>query len=255
MPAFTGCSALESVDIPNSVTAIGSYAFQNCSGLTSVTLSTAITSIEEKTFEGCSALESIIIPVGVTTIGYNAFASCYGLASVTIPTSVTSLAYYAFENCYHISSLTLTGEGEWQGGTILIQRPVELHINSQITGVKGMYIKPSHVYCSAVTPPVCDGNSFTDYTGTLHVPASALEAYRTAPYWKNFSNIIGDVADLGDVNSDGLVNISDVSSLINYLLSDDATGINTANGDMNNDGEVNITDVIDFINMLLNSAN
>ena len=106
-----------------------------------------------------------------------------------------------------------------------------------------------------MTPPVCDSNSFTDYTGTLHVPASALEAYRTAPYWKNFSNIIGDAAQLGDVNSDGLVNISDVSSLINYLLSDDATGINTANGDMNNNGEVNITDVIDFINMLLNSAN
>jgi len=163
------------------------------------------------------------------------------------------MPYYAFENCYHISSLSLSGEGEWHGGTIMIQRAVEVHINSQITGVKGMYVKPSQVYCSAMTPPVCDDNSFTDYSGTLHVPASSLTDYQTAPYWKNFAHIVGDASELGDVNMDGSVNISDAISTINYLLNDDATGINIANADMNNDGDVTITDVIDFINMILNT--
>ncbi len=36
--AFSGCSGLTSVTIPNSVTSIGGYAFYDCSGLTSVTI-------------------------------------------------------------------------------------------------------------------------------------------------------------------------------------------------------------------------
>jgi len=242
------------VVIPNSVTTIGISAFENCSYMTSVSLSNSITVINDNTFSGCSTLESVIIPKGVTTIGYNAFANCYGLASVTIPTTVTSLPYYAFENCYHISSLTLTGEGEWRGGTIMIQRPVEVYINSQITGVKGMYLKPSHVYCTAMTPPVCDGNSFTDYSGTLHVPASALAAYSTADYWKNFTHIVGDATEFGDVNMDGSVNISDVTALIDYLLSGNASGINLSGADCNQDSNINISDVTKLIDYLLSGT-
>jgi hypothetical protein len=221
--------------------------------MTSVTLSNSITVIDEYTFSGCSSLESVIIPKGVTTVGYYAFANCYGLASVTIPTTVTSLAYYAFESCYHISSLTLIGEGEWQGGTIMIQRPVELHINSQITGVKGMYIKPSHVYCAAMTPPVCDSNSFTDYSGTLHVPASALATYQAAPYWKNFLNIIGDAVEAtpGDVNGDGYLTINDVTAFINYLMTGDGSNFKAQNADINGDGEISIKDVTLLIEKLM----
>ena len=55
----------------------------------------------------------------------------------------------------------------------------------------------------------------------------------------------------GDVNDDGQVNIDDVTALINYLLTDDATGINLANADLSVDGLWNITDVTNLINMLL----
>lgn len=243
-----------SVVIPNSVTTIGSMAFADCSSMTSVTLSDAITVIDEKTFAGCSSLESITIPNGVTTIGYNAFANCYGLASVTLPTTVTSLAYYAFENCYHISSLSLKGEGEWRGGTISILRSINLYIDGKITAVRGMYVKPSHVYCRATTPPACDDNSFTDYSGTLHVPAASVAAYSAAPYWKNFSHIVGDASETGDVNGDSLVNISDVTALINYLLNSDGSHILVDSADVKSDGTINISDVTALINLLLTSS-
>ena len=55
----------------------------------------------------------------------------------------------------------------------------------------------------------------------------------------------------GDVNDDGTVNITDVTALINYLLTDDATGLNLANADLSADGLWNITDVTNLINMLL----
>ena len=52
----------------------------------------------------------------------------------------------------------------------------------------------------------------------------------------------------GDVNGDGEVNISDVTALIDLLLSGE-TGTEMA--DVNNDGEVNISDVTSIIDMLL----
>ena len=54
----------------------------------------------------------------------------------------------------------------------------------------------------------------------------------------------------GDVNIDGYVNISDVTSLINHLLGGQDM-INEVNADTNNDGKINISDVTRLINYLL----
>ena len=54
----------------------------------------------------------------------------------------------------------------------------------------------------------------------------------------------------GDVNNDGYVNISDVTSLINHLLGGQDI-INEVNADTNNDGKINISDVTRLINYLL----
>ena len=48
--AFSDCSRLTSVTIPNSVTSIGNWAFQYCSGLTSVTIPNSVTSIGDWAF-------------------------------------------------------------------------------------------------------------------------------------------------------------------------------------------------------------
>ncbi|MBR5725766.1 MAG: BspA family leucine-rich repeat surface protein [Muribaculaceae bacterium] len=55
----------------------------------------------------------------------------------------------------------------------------------------------------------------------------------------------------GDVNGDGHVTISDVTTLINYLLTDDATGVNLAAADADNNTIVGISDVTTIINFLL----
>jgi len=55
----------------------------------------------------------------------------------------------------------------------------------------------------------------------------------------------------GDVNDDGQVNIADVTALIDYLLNQEATSINTQAADMNTDNEINIADVTALIDMLL----
>ena len=58
----------------------------------------------------------------------------------------------------------------------------------------------------------------------------------------------------GDVNGDGKVSIADVTTLINYLLAEDATGINVDAIDCNQDGNESIADVTALINYLLSGT-
>jgi hypothetical protein len=57
----------------------------------------------------------------------------------------------------------------------------------------------------------------------------------------------------GDVNSDGSVNISDVTALIDYLLSGELETFDAVAADVNGDGSINISDVTALIDMLLGS--
>ena len=116
--AFSGCSGLTSVTIPNSVTSIGGGAFYGCSGLTSVTIPNSVTSIGDYAFSGCSGLTSVTIPNSVTSIGQWAFRDCSGLTSVTIPNSVTSIGWYAFRDCSGLTSVTIPNSVTSIGGGV-----------------------------------------------------------------------------------------------------------------------------------------
>ncbi len=105
--AFSGCSGLTSVTIPDSVTSIGNHAFRDCTELTSITIGNSVTSIGEYAFYSCKRLTSITIPDSVTSIGKGAFSSCDGLTSVTIGNGVTSIGDSAFENCTGLTSVTI----------------------------------------------------------------------------------------------------------------------------------------------------
>ena len=108
--AFSECSGLTSVTIPNSVTRIVNGAFWHCSGLTSVTIPNSVTSIGVGAFNGCSGLTSFSIPNSVTEIDNETFYYCTGLTSVTIPNSVTRIGERAFCGCSGLTTITI-GEG------------------------------------------------------------------------------------------------------------------------------------------------
>lgn len=96
--AFSSCSSLTSITIPNSVTSVGNRAFYSCSSLTSITIPNSVTEIEEHAFYWCSSLTSITIPNSVTSIGNYAFAECSSLTAVYISDISAWCCNIEFEN-------------------------------------------------------------------------------------------------------------------------------------------------------------
>ena len=98
------------------VTSISHFAFTRCTSLTSVTIPDSVTSIGEYAFKDCTSLTSITIPDSVTYIGEAAFLNCSSLTSVTIGNGVKSISYSAFLGCSSLTSVHFAVTRGWRGG-------------------------------------------------------------------------------------------------------------------------------------------
>ena len=142
--AFSFCSSLTSVSIPDSVTAIGANPFIYCKNLTKIVVSpdhpalavidgvlfskpdkrlicypagkqgtayqipSGIQIIENFAFFQCSSLTSVSIPDSVTAIGNYAFYKCSSLTSVSIPDSVTEIGFNPFAYCKNLTKIIVS---------------------------------------------------------------------------------------------------------------------------------------------------
>jgi hypothetical protein len=89
------------VVIPESVTTIPQNAFSGCAALNEVQLSSQTTLIEKNAFYGCIELSSINLPATVKTVGSMAFYRCDALEEVTVNGADTQIEEGAFDRCYN----------------------------------------------------------------------------------------------------------------------------------------------------------
>ncbi len=129
--AFSDCTGLTGITIPDSVTNIGREAFEDTgyynnssnwedgvlyignhlieakeSVFGSYSIKSGTKTIADYAFENCTGLTSITIPNSVTNIGNFAFDSCRGLTSISIPDSVISMGDWVFDNCVELTGIT-----------------------------------------------------------------------------------------------------------------------------------------------------
>ena len=87
------------IEIPNSVTSIGSYAFANTLICGSLIIPNSVTEIKEGAFENCKKLSSLTLPSNLKRIESLVFKACGFSGSLTIPNSVTEIGHHTFYDC------------------------------------------------------------------------------------------------------------------------------------------------------------
>lgn len=95
------------ITFSGNVTKVGYNAFTGCSRLVSVNLPDTVVSIGINAFSWCSKLTDVTIPNHVTTIGDYAFASCDNIKTITIPEKVTKISYGAFQDSGNLAEVYL----------------------------------------------------------------------------------------------------------------------------------------------------
>ena len=104
---YPGSSTLKTVEVPDSVTAIGERSFYGCSALTDAVLHEGLQTLGNHAFSNCSSLTSLTIPVSMQTIGSNAFSGCSSVVELTIPNTTVKMSNGCFANMKGLRTVTL----------------------------------------------------------------------------------------------------------------------------------------------------
>ncbi len=186
--------------------------------------------------------------------------NCYG-KSVIIQEGIKSL--YMVPAVRNFSTITIPASMEYVRGWAL-----------------GTTTTIEKIYCKPTTPPNTIGASLIyhedengDYVETdweneqsiLYVPTGCAEAYRNASGWNCFRHIVEmDVKDMpsttnidetpGDINGDGVVDVSDYIGVANHILGQTQVGFNEQAADVNGDGVIDVSDYIGVANIILTGS-
>lgn len=279
--AFNGCTALKNItfDPACNLTRIDEEAFIN-SGLENINIATmGIGTIGDWALAQ-TRLSSVNLPNGMTELGEGALSHNPLLSSVNMPgmahdNTPRHNAPSHGRTINHINDFTFAGDGLLNAGNMLkngvshignfafynvSQEMDTMRLPSTVVylgdrAMAGM-IGMQTLKTDAVDVPEL-GNEVWAGVDQPSVPlitpnSESNNLYKAADQWMDFFFEADDFI-LGDVNGDGVVNISDVTTLIDYVLSGEGD-VDIRAADMNQDSLVNISDVTELIDFVLGGA-
>ena len=172
--AFWACSKLTSISVPNATT-IGTYAFRQCSNLRTASFPNAIT-IGTYAFQSCSNLTTASFP-NATTIGFCAFQSCSKLTSISFP-NATTIEANAFVYCTNLIRASFPNA-----------TTIEANAFCSCSKLVSVYFLASTV-CTLSNSNAFSRTGIWSTKGSIFVPASLIDSYKTTTNWAFFSKRI-----------------------------------------------------------------
>ena len=256
--AFAGCVNLHQINL-SELDHISTHVFDGCISLENVYGCDDIDKIDSCAFKNCVRLKSLNLP-DLQCIGMNAFYNCLDLRVLNVGQYAYDIPYWAFPNCPRLTEINVSEENTTYKsvkGSLYTKSMNELrialpkssthfYIEEGVSRVQagafdgcyqlGFLSLPSGLseldgpLSETVTTIVCNGSTWVSYSSFrwyvddfdrgncyLYVPASAWNAYSSRSPWNSFKEII----PMRDANSNGKIDIGDITLLIDMLLADD----------------------------------
>ena len=206
---FVGLSSLATLNFGENVQSISKKAFMNCSSLTgTLTFPNSLTTIDDQAFYNCYGLEGIVMGNSVETIGSEAFRNCGGLrGELTLPETLQSVGIHAFASCDELNTINYnaincTEMGNAQSPVFYDCASIEhINIGENVESMPNYAFKRcstvTDMTVAAVVPPTIEASTFGTVSRAIpvNVPFGSGDAYRSAPYWQEFFNIIEGIGE------------------------------------------------------------
>ena len=107
--AFSNCSSLEGITLPETLKEIGDSAFYSCTSLKNITIPENVMKVRGYVFNNCESLETVEFAENsnLRYLGSAVFESCKVLKEIVLPEGVKKIRSYLFRFCSKLESVTI----------------------------------------------------------------------------------------------------------------------------------------------------
>lgn len=197
--AFEGTSIGGKIYLPDNIKIIGTDAFYKCK-YAQLYLPSKIEEIEAGAFSGCKSVNMLNTP-NLRKIGESAFLGTT-IEKWTDSEILQVIGRDAVSD-FNQSKISLNSIQELGSMAIVGTKLNEIHIGSSIRKISGtpfLGASSGKIYVNLSTPiNITDDVVLNPGNWTLYVPKESENAFKSAPYWKNFKSVSGST-DLDNTN-------------------------------------------------------
>ena len=162
--------------LPDGLQTIQSYAFEGSNLKGVLNIPSSVTEIGSRAFANTLFSDQIILPQELATLGQGAFSGCWRLSGIVeFPKDLLVVPHSLFKGCSNL-------EG------VKFHKDIEVVEADAFNGCYGINL----IVCDSKNPPVAHTSSFSGVQKanfTVEVPENSIAKYRTADVWSDFTRI------------------------------------------------------------------